>query len=123
MLQYKQNLEVLNSRYTDTERQLLKVYAKILRPAEISANERGESIISSFLEVPDTWTYGDQGVAVPAGMEWLLSNLLDDGIVDLIPQIAYRSALEFEYDRSRYTVSLTRKGVEMVSRLVAAEPI
>ncbi|MER7035808.1 HNH endonuclease signature motif containing protein [Streptomyces albidoflavus] len=30
MLQYKQNLEVLNGRYTDVERQVLKVYARIL---------------------------------------------------------------------------------------------
>ncbi|MGW5235976.1 HNH endonuclease [Streptomyces nodosus] len=120
MLQYKQNLEVLNGRYTDVERQLLKVYAKmwaVLESAHHAAT--GDSIIdimSSALGGRHTIGFGE--FEIYEGMEWLLSNLLSDDVVAI--SISPQSVNQ---EPSRRSVSLTSKGLKMIQRIVAAEPI
>ncbi|WP_424861396.1 HNH endonuclease [Streptomyces sp. MMS24-I29] len=114
MLQYKQNLEILNSRYTDAERQFLKVCAQNwesfrrnhLQP-NVSLDEfRGGRVVSLG------------SMRIHTDMWWLLSNLLDDGIVvlgDELPGL-------FEQGVAT-SVSLTDKGCSLVGRIVDAEPL
>ncbi|KOV91041.1 hypothetical protein ADL04_35325 [Streptomyces sp. NRRL B-3648] len=118
MLQYKANLEVLNGRYTDVERQILKVYAK--RWAELD-EERGDgkSFITQFRDLLKSGGIGFGDIAIHEGMWWMLSNLLDDGILAL----DYSHAEMKEGRLSRSAVSLTAKGFEMIERMVRAEPL
>ena len=120
MLQYKQNLEVLNGRYTDVERQLLRVYARIWAELENAHHaETGESLIdvmSSALGERHTLGFGD--IEIYEGMRWLLCNLLDDGVV-----VISVSPHSVDQEPSLRSVSLTSKGLRMIRRIVEAEPI
>ncbi|MET7633422.1 HNH endonuclease signature motif containing protein [Streptomyces sp. NPDC001773] len=114
MLQYKQNLEILNSRYTDAERQFLKVSA-----------QNWESFRRNHLQPGITLDEFRDGRVVSLGnmrihsdMWWLLSNLLDDGIVvlgDELPTLFEQGGVT--------SVSLTDKGCSLVGRIVDAEPL
>jgi hypothetical protein len=118
MLQYKANLEVLNGRYTDVERQILKVYAR--RWVELDEDcENEESFITKFRKLVREGAIGFGDIAIHEGMWWLLSNLLDDGIVEL----GYSTE---EMRRGRWvrnSVALTAKGFELIERMVRAEPL
>lgn len=118
MLQYKSNLEVLNGRYTDTERQILKVYAK--RWSELD-EERGDgkSFIAEFSRLLNGGGIGFGDITIHEGMWWMLSNLLDDGILEL--NLSYEAAKEGRLSRS--SVSITPKGFELIGRMVHAEPL
>lgn len=120
MLQYKNNLEVLNGRYTDVERQLLKVYAKEWAVLEsVDRAETGESLIemmSSALDGDSAIGFG--GIEIYEGMQWLLSNLLDDDVVAISTY-----PKQSDQEPSRRIVSLTSKGLKMIHRIVTAEPI
>ncbi|MFJ8334576.1 HNH endonuclease [Streptomyces sp. NPDC094437] len=118
MLQYKSNLEVLNGRYTDTERQILKVYAK--RWSELDEEHGdGKSFIAEFRRLLKGGGIGFGDITIHEGMWWMLSNLLDDGILEL--HHSYEAAKEGRLSRS--SVSLTPKGFELIERMVHAEPI
>ncbi|MEW1774676.1 HNH endonuclease signature motif containing protein [Streptomyces sp. NPDC086777] len=114
MLQYKANLEILNSRYSDTERQFLKVCAqnweefrrKHLHPG-VTLDEFREGRVVSL-----------GSMRIHTDMWWLLSNLLDDGIVTLgddLPGLFEKGGVT--------SVSLTDKGCSLIGRVVDAEPI
>ncbi|MFG2773755.1 HNH endonuclease [Streptomyces sp. NPDC048350] len=120
MLQYKQNLEVLNGRYTDVERQLLKVYAKLW--AEIdewhgSAHPGSGSLVSRLRQSLRGGGIGLGQISVHDGMSWILSNLVDDGLVEVLPPMGAPGS------RQSSGVHLTPKGFELIERLIAAEPI
>ncbi|MFH9190727.1 HNH endonuclease [Streptomyces globisporus] len=114
MLQYKENLEVLNSRYTDTERQFLKVCV-----------QNWETFRSKHLNSDVTLDKFREGRVISLGnmrlhtdMWWLLSNLLDDGIITL------GNELPGLFENGLVTqVSLTDKGCSLIGRVVDAEPI
>ncbi|WP_416962978.1 HNH endonuclease [Streptomyces sp. Agncl-13] len=119
MLQYKQNLEVLNGRYTDVERQILKLYAR-----EFSSIGRNSPVALSMLNelfgAPGVGrTFAFEDMAIHYGMMWLVSNLIDDGIVEVLVKeweandVAPRDGI----------IQLTPKGFNMIMRMVAAEPI
>ncbi|GHG05787.1 hypothetical protein GCM10017667_40910 [Streptomyces filamentosus] len=119
MLQYKQNLAVLNGRYTEVERQVLKVYAKMWVPMEEAHSEKG-SLLDLFREAmgENHHTFGFGDISVSDGMWWLLSNLIDDEIVTITP---YYSGVEGAPPGG--VVALTGKGLELIRRMVAAEPL
>ncbi|MDH2387631.1 HNH endonuclease [Streptomyces sp. HNM0663] len=120
MLQYKQNLEVLNGRYTDVERQLLKVYAKLW--AEIDeqhgrAHPGSSSLVSRLRQSLRGGGIALGQITVHNGMSWILSNLVDDGLVEVLP------ATGDPRNRESSGVHLTPKGFALIERLIAAEPI
>ncbi|WP_267893896.1 HNH endonuclease [Streptomyces sp. CB00316] len=123
MLQYKLNLEVLNGRYTDVERQVLKVYARILGDnARRMASVGFPSVIStmrSSLSARSTFALGD--IAIHRGMAWLLMNLIDDGIVEVLKEVPDLGELPAE--KPDGVVALTVKGMELIEKMIAAEPI
>ncbi|MFI2286443.1 HNH endonuclease [Streptomyces niveus] len=123
ILQYKQNLEVLNGRYTDVERQVLKVYARILGDnARGVVSDGAPSVISTMranLSAKSTFALGD--IAIHRGMVWLLMNLIDDGIVEVLKEIPDWGELPAE--KTDGVVALTVKGMELIEKMIAAEPI
>ncbi|MFF0752006.1 HNH endonuclease [Streptomyces sp. NPDC004267] len=119
MLQYKENLGILNSRYTDVERQVLKVYAKMWAPTERAHSDNG-SLLEIFREAmgENGSTFGFGDISVSNGMWWLLSNLIDDEIVVITPYYP-----EVEGAPAGGVVALTGKGLALIRRIVAAEPL
>lgn len=127
MVQYKLNLEVLNGRYTDVERQLLKVCSR--RWDAFRENLPAGISLSAFAEGRKV-SLG--GISIHEEMDWLLSNLIDDGIIEIEKVDLDRydeagrqliSALEPSRDQRVDRIYLTEKGCELLERLVAAEPI
>lgn len=117
MLQYKQNLEVLNGRYTGVERQMLKFYAKSL--GWIDSSIPGHlSIMATLRTLGAGSTFGFCDVSIPEGMHWMISNLVEDGIV-----VAIKSPHPEDRDQGLRVVQLTQKGIEMVERMISPEPI
>ncbi|MEU5130029.1 HNH endonuclease [Streptomyces mobaraensis] len=116
VIQYKENLSVLNGRYTDVERQLLKVYAKKWAAVEREAKAGGKSVLRSLVEtLKGSVGFGE--IAVRDGMQWMLSNLVDDGVIlvaDLVPP---------GVDPTLRPVGLTPKGLRLIDRMVRAEPL
>lgn len=112
MLRYKQNLGVLNGRYTDVERQLLQVFAERWRsnPFLASGGMRLRDIAAA-----GTFTYG--GILIFEEMAWLLSNLLADEIVEL------KGGTSASESGSKKFIYLTVRGAEMVERILSGEPL
>ncbi|WP_327727027.1 HNH endonuclease [Streptomyces sp. NBC_00487] len=114
MRQYKENLEIINSRYTDTESQFLKVCAQnweAFRRKHLSA----DVALDDFRE-GRVISLGN--MKLHTDMWWLLSNLLDDGI------ITFGDRLPALFEEGLVTqVSLTDKGCSLIGRIVDAEPI
>lgn len=121
MLQYKQNLEVLNGRYTDVERQILKIYARILGEVEREMPDGGSLLTLMRDSVGAAGTFGFGDIAIHRDMVWLVSNLLDDGIVEVHKQPTERGAEPTP--RPNGAVLLTRKGIDLIKRMIAAEPL
>ncbi|MER7145983.1 HNH endonuclease [Streptomyces xanthochromogenes] len=123
MYQYKANLEVLNSRYTDTELQVLKVYAKSW--GEITKDwptPDEPPSLTFFTHKGGAFAFG--GISIHASMWWLLSNLVDDGVVEIerSESAEYRAHKHQENPDTR-TIYLTNKGCRLVERIVAGEPL
>ncbi|MET8621681.1 MULTISPECIES: HNH endonuclease [Streptomyces] len=93
--QYKANLLLLNNRYIDIERQLLDSFA----------DEDARESMTIF-----------------TGMQWMLANLIRDGMVELadVPP-TWRALGEGKIGTS--TVTLTESGKELVDRLKNAREI
>ncbi|MFJ6013018.1 hypothetical protein [Streptomyces sp. NPDC092952] len=117
MFQYKENLEVLNGRYTDVERQVLKVYAKEWAAIE-SAGPESESVLSALIKNVRGGSVGLGQISIHESMWWLLSNLLDDGIVAISP--SYPGVVDAP---PAGVVQLTIKGLKMIERMIDARPI
>lgn len=112
MLQYKQNLGVLNGRYTDVERQVLQVFAERWR---INSFRVGGGMHLRDLVAGGTFTYG--GMLIFEEMAWLLSNLLRDEMVEL------KSGRRTTDAVSPAFIHLTVKGADMVERIVSGDAI
>ncbi|MFG2407224.1 HNH endonuclease [Streptomyces brevispora] len=114
MLQYKANLDILNSRYTDFERQLLRLF---VRRQQIRDGEK---------PIPENWPLRRgigknnflEPVTIYNGMWWALSNLLEDGAIVLQGQ-PHCSRVSREWR----TVALTPRGTRLVQRVADGEPI
>ncbi|MET8098826.1 HNH endonuclease [Streptomyces sp. NPDC005236] len=114
MMHYKDNLEVINSRYTDHERQLLKEFIRRDQGRkELAAGDR------NFFQLREYWERAGLGhIRVHDHMRWMLSNLVEDGII------------EFHADKRQLTegidavpVVLTDKGNLFLSRWSDAKPV
>ncbi|MEU3917116.1 HNH endonuclease signature motif containing protein [Streptomyces sp. NPDC029004] len=108
MREYKTNLETLNSRYTDIERQLLKSFRR----------EWGEFSDIRFPIPEESVSFGEH--LIHKGMNWMLANLLEDGLIELDAGAAER---ERNPDPEFLTIYLTRKGCEQMKRFYAGEPL
>ncbi|MER5413914.1 HNH endonuclease signature motif containing protein [Streptomyces virginiae] len=112
MLQYKKNLEVLNARYTDVERQILKLCAREW--------ERQQHLIFgtnvSIRLFTDGGTIAIGQLGIDRQMWWLLSNLIDDGIVEI-------RANRRSDGTAPELIHLTEKGGHLVERIIEGEPI
>ncbi|MFF5568096.1 HNH endonuclease [Streptomyces sp. NPDC012623] len=114
MLQYKANLEILNHRYTDIERQLLKAF---LRKLEWFQRILPQVPLRDF----DNWLGGGR-IRLYADMEWVVSNLLDDGIIEF--RVENRRELQQqEQMRNSKVVKLTDKGMDFLVHWAAAQPL
>lgn len=116
MLQYKANLEVLNHRYTDTERQLLKAFLR--RQQKFDARQRASGF--PLLQADGQLQLGK--IRIYSEMAWTISNLLDDGMVEFQDTPHTWQSLQEGILNSKI-VKLTDKGQELVARLMDAEPI
>ncbi|MEU2179718.1 HNH endonuclease signature motif containing protein [Streptomyces thermolilacinus] len=114
VLQYKANLEVLNHRYTDIERQLLKAFVKNW--------QRVRSYYPSAC-IGDVGRFAGFGaLRVYADMWWTLANLLDDGIIEFRQEDHVEMRLQEERRNAR-VVLLTEKGRKFLAHWIAAQPI
>lgn len=114
MRRYKANLAILNNRYTDIERQLLRAFvrkldtAKLIEPSVTAAGLAGIPQIGR--------------VRIHSEMDWMLVNLVDDGLVTFREH--HRRALEVqEQALNAKVVELTAKGAEFLEHWIAAVPL
>ena len=118
MRQYKENLDLLNSRYTEVERQLLKIFAKEWQSLKLDffktedlrdtsgAPVLGPAILGSLVIYPEMW--------------WLVANLLDDDVIRFKRDKYFNPRTpggELEY------IELTEKGCTLMQRWVSGEAI
>ncbi|MFI1830698.1 HNH endonuclease [Streptomyces sp. NPDC020412] len=106
ILQYKANLGLLNSRYTQIERQLLLA----LNRHHNLRDEHGEWRTDDPNPIGNLIVYG--AVHLPFGMLWTISNLIDDELVSV-------EGLNTDV----LTLHLTSAGEQLVSRWIDAEPL
>lgn len=103
MLQYKANLAVLSSRYTQIEQQLLKAFVRRMQEMNKGFKRRGFPPYS----LSEPGLIGFDNLRLDQEMWWLVSNLLDDGLVE------FRKA----------DLMLTEKGREFIQNWIFGEPI
>lgn len=114
MLQYKANLGLLSNRYTDIERQLLRTFARKLT----LARRYHPGLMPHQLR----HTYQIGQVRIYSEMDWLLTNLVDDQIVEF--RAEETGALQRqEQDLNSKVVLLTDKGADFLSRWIGAQPL
>lgn len=114
MLQYKANLEILNHRYTDIERQLLKALLRRVQWfRETYPTLRAQEI--------NNWAQAGR-IRLYADMQWVVSNLLDDGLIEFRVE-RHRLLQQQEQTRNAKVVELTDKGLEFLDHWVAAQPL
>ncbi|MCX4672404.1 HNH endonuclease [Streptomyces sp. NBC_01381] len=113
MVQYKANLGLLNSRYTDTERQLLRTF---LKKHQILESRSGRHMFTQYEGLsPYVLQFG--GIQIHQTMWWMISNLLDDGLVEtstLYPGMDIWGTV---------ALSLTEEGKKFIQRWAEAQPL
>lgn len=98
MRQYKENLAVLNGRYTDVERQLLMHFC--------------------------SYAPGKGYPMLPRGMRWMVRNLLDDGLVEVSDECGNNGTkLHYGPEQFSHYLVLTAHGNEFIGRWLGAEPL
>ncbi len=140
MLQYKANLDILNYRYTDLERQLLRAFIRRWQDAKKRAQiphhdidiwplrkaqqRRGADWNPEQISIQDMAEAVQSGkIRIYAPMTWAFTNLLDDGLIEL-REASGRSVLaEQELRMNSKQVELTEKGCEFVLHWMAAQPL
>lgn len=116
MLQYKANLEILNHRYTDLERQLIKEFVRRWQRVRRYHPTAELSDLTRLLQTGRTRIYEP--------MSWAFSNLLDDGLIEFRTDHLQRAVLKEQEERLvAIPVELTAKGCEFVKHYVAAQPL
>ena len=114
MLQYKANLDVVNHRYTDMERQLLRTFLKkrqmlLGEPPLQHMFTPQDGVHPSMLQLG--------GIQIHQSMWWMISNLLDDG---LVRTDTVWPGLE---ENGTVALALTKKGTEFLARWAEAQPL
>ncbi|MFD9879993.1 HNH endonuclease [Streptomyces alboflavus] len=122
MLQYKVNLEVMNSRYTDFEQQLLRTFVRQhLRLKRAVADGNVQEVFAN-----PGWDNGLTHPRMNMDMWWAIGNLLDDEIVELLvpaPEGGGLDLMKLDEKLNSKIVLLTKKGSEIVERWAEGEPI
>jgi hypothetical protein len=114
MVQYKANLSLLSNRYTEIERQLLRAFARKLA----LARQYHPGLMPKQLR----HTYQIGQVRIYSEMDWLLTNLFDDVIVEF--RVEEIGALQRqEQGLNSNVVLLTDKGADFLSRWIDAQPL
>ncbi|MEV7166515.1 HNH endonuclease signature motif containing protein [Streptomyces microflavus] len=117
MLQYKANLEIVNQRYTETERQLLKVFLRkqqMLRG--INSKRSQQHQFTSYTGVSPRFTQLG-GIQIHQAMWWTIANLLEDGLIettDVWPGLEKSETVALD---------LTKEGAAFLRRWENAEPL
>ncbi|WP_206608448.1 HNH endonuclease signature motif containing protein [Streptomyces orinoci] len=118
MLQYKANLEIVNQRYTDTERQLLRVF---LRQLEIDERFRKSippgAVLAIFEPKDEAQKRLREVIHIHRPMWWLIANLLDDELVRMGEPWAVAP------DQSLKPLVLTDNGKDFIRRWASAQPL
>ncbi|MEV4322210.1 HNH endonuclease signature motif containing protein [Microbispora rosea] len=114
MIQYKANLEILNHRYTDIERQLLKAFLRKLEQMRNRFPNASLSDMRSALQIGHIRIYAE--------MWWTVSNLLDDGLIEFRAEDLTILKQQEKLLNAR-VVLLTQKGQEFLTRWAAADPL
>ncbi|WP_405659729.1 HNH endonuclease [Streptomyces sp. RK9] len=122
MLQYKENLEIMNGRYTDIEQQLLRTFVRQhLRLKQAVADGNVEGVFRN-----PGWSNGLAMPRMNMDMWWTVGNLLDDGIIELLvpaPDGGGLDLMELDEKLNSKIVLLTEKGRGIVERWAEGDPI
>ncbi|MFE3586796.1 HNH endonuclease [Streptomyces niveus] len=113
MMQYKANLEVVNSRYTDHERQILKEFIRRDQRRKELGGKR-----NSYRRWEDWERVGLGHIRVHDHMRWMVSNLVEDGIVCF-----HADMRQLREGIHAVPVVLTDKGNLFLSRWSDAKPV
>jgi hypothetical protein len=114
MRQYKANLAILNNRYTDIERQLLRAFVRKLDVAK--------GFVPSVTAAGLADLVGIGRVRIYSEMDWMLVNLVDDGLITFRDH-EHRVLQEQERALNAKVVELTAKGAEFLEHWMSAEPL
>lgn len=114
MRQYKASLAILNNRYTDIERQLLRAFVRKLDKAKLIEPSVTAAGLAGITQIGKVRIYSE--------MDWMLVNLVDDGL------IAFRENRRRDLEAQEQTlnakvVELTAKGAKFLEQWMAAEPL
>lgn len=117
MRQYKANLEILNQRYTETERQLLKTFLRKWQMlTEVrEGNDRQHEFISYAGISPQFTQFG--GIQIHQAMWWMIANLLEDGLIETTELWPRQRRSE------TVALALTKDGTAFLKRWANAEPL
>ena len=128
LLQYKANLAVINSRYSDLERRVLEVLAEQITVVAKNVPSSGQPI------APD-WQRG-LSVALPGTMRLLMMYLVKDGYVEIAaPGTDYITVFNGSTIMQKAPIALnghipdvdyyrlTHRGVEFVEAFIGARPL
>ncbi|MFN6546046.1 HNH endonuclease [Mycolicibacterium nivoides] len=114
MHQYKANLAILNNRYSETERQLLRAFVKKLEMARRLEPSVTAAGLADFAGIGRVRIYSE--------MDWMLVNLVDDGLITF-RDYEHRALHEQERALNSKVVELTAKGAEFLEHWMTAEPL
>ncbi|MGV0813711.1 HNH endonuclease signature motif containing protein [Mycolicibacterium boenickei] len=114
MRQYKANLAILNNRYTETERQLLRAFVRKLEKVKLVEPSVTASGLADFVGIGRVRIYSE--------MDWMLVNLVDDGLI-AFREHERRVLKQQEQALNAKVVELTAKGAEFLEHWIAAEPL
>lgn len=114
MRQYKANLAILNNRYTDIERQLLRAFVRKLDTAKRLVPSVSATGLAGISQIGK--------VRIHSEMDWMLVNLVDDGLITFRDH-DHRALREQERAMNTKVVELTDKGAQFLQQWIAAEPL
>lgn len=137
MLQYKANLGIVNVRYGEYERRLLEFFATRWQESLRTLVEKyGGDVLARYASGHGRSDRADDSdlaewspplfVSLPAGLEFLVSQLILDGCLVKVPQHKFNATFSgsmYELAPLTETYALTGPGIELVERLVAAKPL
>ncbi|MEV0673627.1 HNH endonuclease signature motif containing protein [Mycobacterium sp. NPDC050441] len=114
MRQYKANLAILNNRYTETERQLLRAFVRKLDMAKRFVPSVTAAGLADITQIGKVRIYSE--------MDWMLVNLVDDGLITFRDH-EHRALQEQDRSLNAKAVDLTPKGAEFLEHWMSAEPL
>lgn len=114
MRRYKANLAILNNRYTETERQLLRAFVRKLEMARRLEPSVTAAGLADMAQIGQVRIYSE--------MDWMLVNLVDDRLITFRDH-GRRDLEAQERALNSKVVELTAKGAEFLEHWMTAEPL